>query len=178
MNLASILLAIHLTVIAAPVDDVSFEVSSKTIPNDVTVKIGDKGEPTKAGKSTSPPALETLISLKDADLFLGAQNVEAVAHLALHNTKRLKSFALSTVDHSNPPPIDSAKRVSIAVVSIEEKELSDGSKIRRIEVAVDVSFIHDKKNVRARLDSNEIWETDGKVIRLTNAPKSWSYIRL
>jgi hypothetical protein len=96
----------------------------------------------------------------------------------LHNSKRLESFVSNASDSTELPPIDSAKKVSIGVASIKEIELPDGSKVHQFEVGITITFKHENRNVTARLDSNEVWEYDGKSIRLTNGPHSWSYLEL
>lgn len=100
-----------------------------------------------------------------------------VAHLALHNDARIKLMKESGTIGLGGASRDTVNSFIIGVGSITEVEDKAGVKVLRIKVDVDADMKGQGVR-RARQDKSELWEFDGKVLKLIEQPKGWSLLIL
>lgn len=100
------------------------------------------------------------------------------AHLALHNDTRIKVMQESGNLGLEGASRDTVKRFILGVASIAEVEGKAGTKVLRIEVSVDADMKGQGVRRASQHKQREVWEFDGKALKLIEQPKSWSLIIL
>lgn len=175
LGLAAMLSLLNCSTLA---EETAYIVDTKSVPNDTYLKVGNIGEATRVGKKTSDKAIRTLITFGEKDLLLATLHAELVAQLAKHNAKRLDSFFNNSEVHEYTPDASSARLVTISVASVKDLEGTDGTKITRIEVKTMLEFRNSQCLTKARLGGSEVWEFDGKTLKLVSDPRDWSYLQL
>lgn len=176
-----LLFGLFLAIVGQAAEEISYAVDLKDPPPNTFIYLGSadpkvEGKKSKIGESLKfDLAIETHLNIHEKKADIAEKHASLLAHAALHNAKRIESMLKDW-----PEAFDQARlkvrRVSLGVVSVSDFD-RDGVKWVRIEltIAINMDVGH---YFRASQRKHEVWEFDGKQLKLVEAPEEWSFIAL
>jgi hypothetical protein len=159
--------------------EISFEVDLKNPPPNTSIRLGE-GKSAEIGKTAKfDLAIMTSYGSRKELREEAKKHAALLAHTSLNNAARIDSVSKKLTKF--PEEFDLTKlefqQVSLTLVSLKEIERG-GVKVVQFELNPTVGFTMGQIGRAIQHKKYEVWEFDGKKLRLIEAPEDWGIILL
>lgn len=160
-------------------EEISYSVDLRDPPPNTFAHVGGEKSTAIGEIANFDLAIKTTYNFHKDKAEIAKKHAALLAHTSLYNAARIESVTKKLTKFPADFDISRLKfeRVTLSVVSLTEIE-RDGVKLQRIELGANITGSIGQF-LRASQDKRyEVWEFDGKKLKLVEAPDDWGILTL
>lgn len=159
--------------------EIAFEVDLKNPPPITSIRVSDEKSEEIGKTAEFDLAIMTSYGARKELKEEAKKHAALLAHTSLYNAARIDSVSkkLTKLSEVFDPTKLEFQQVSLTLVSFKEIE-REGTKVVQFELNPSVGFTMGQIGRAIQHKSVEVWEFDGKKLKLVKAPDDWAVILL